>query len=113
MATNELIYLATPYSDDDPEIRKQRFLIVNVVAAKLMAAGDHVFSPISHTHPIALAGDLPKGWDYWEKYDRIMLAACTKLIVVCQDGWSKSTGVTAEVKIAHEMGIPVEYMGSD
>ena len=107
---NELIYLATPYSHDDPAVRESRFLAVNAYAATMMREGLHVYSPISHTHPIAQAGDLPKGWDYWEKYDRAMLAACSKVVVFCQEGWRESTGVAAEVRIAKEMGLPVEYV---
>ena len=105
-----IIYLATPYSHYYPEVRQQRFEIVNAVAAQLMAEGLHIFSPISHTHPIAIAGDLPKGWDFWEEYDRRILAVCGKVIVLKQPGWERSTGVQSECKIAEEMGIPIEYM---
>jgi hypothetical protein len=107
---NELIYLATPYTDPDPEVREKRFQVVNKIAATLMANGNHIFSPISHCHPIALAGDLPKEWEYWEKYCRLILRFCTKLMVVCQEGWQKSVGVQNEMKIAEEMRIPIEYI---
>lgn len=109
MKIGELIYLACPYSHKDSEIQKQRFLQVNEVAAKLMAEGHYLFSPISHTHPIAEAGSLPRGWQYWEGYDREMIKHCKCLVVVTLDGWKESTGVQAEIKIAEEMGIPVEF----
>ena len=105
-----LIYLATPYSHEQPEVREQRFQVVNRVAAELMRGGMHIYSPISHTHSIAMAGDLPKGWDFWEQYDRVMLAACVKVIVLRQDGWDQSTGVAAEIAIAKDMGLPVEFI---
>ena len=105
-----MIYLATPYSHRDPAVKQARFEAVNKIAADLMRAGEHVFSPISHTHPIALAGDLPGGWDYWEAYDRVMLAACDTLIVLMLPGWIESTGVCAEIKIARETGMIIEYM---
>jgi len=105
-----LAYLATPYSDPDPEVREERFRIVNKVAARLIQNGQLIFSPISHTHPIALAGDLPKGWEFWENYDRIMMSACSKLIVLRQSGWEKSSGVKAEISIAEEMGLEIEYI---
>lgn len=107
---SSLIYLATPYSDPDPLIREQRFRVVNAVAARLMRDGFHVFSPISHTHPIAEAGDLPRGWEFWEAYDRTLLSACGKIIVLMQAGWRESTGVTAELAIAAEMGLVVEFL---
>ena len=110
VSTDGLVYLATPYSHDDPNVRRQRFEIVNRVAAGLMRDGVHIYSPISHTHPIAMAGDLPKGWDYWEKYGRVVLAACVKVIVLRQPGWEQSTGVNAELAIARELGLPIEFI---
>lgn len=108
--TGELVYLACPYSHPDKAVQEARFQAVNKAAAKLMAEGTYIFSPISHTHPIALAGKLPGGWDFWEGYDRTMLDCCSKLIVLKVDGWEKSTGVTAEIKIATELGMLIEYM---
>lgn len=104
-----MIYLACPYSHKDPEVRRQRFESANAVAAKLMQGGRHVFSPISHTHPIAVAGDLPKGWDYWEQYDRIFLGIAKEFWVIRIDGWRESVGVQAEMRIASELRLPVVF----
>ena len=104
------IYLATPYSHKNPEIRKARFDAVNVIAAKLMSKGYLVFSPISHTHPIAVAGDLPKGWEFWAAYDRTFIEWCDEIHVFQQDGWQESTGVVAEIKLAEEMNKPVVFI---
>ena len=104
------IYLAVPYSDPDPAVRESRFNAVNRAAGFLMASRIYVFSPISHTHPIALACDLPKDWEFWQAYGRAMLRACGKLSVLMQDGWQDSVGVQAEIAIAREMGLPVEFI---
>lgn len=106
----ELIYLACPYTHANHDVMVSRFNAVNAVAAKLMAQGMYIFSPISHTHPIAEVGGLPRGWDYWEGYDRKILKFCDRIIVLKLDGWDISTGVQAEIKIGQEFGIPVEYM---
>ena len=81
---NQLIYLACPYSHSDKYVRIARWMAVNRVAADILSAGDYVFSPISHTHPIVEAADgkLPVGWDFWETYDRQYLKVCKKLIVL-------------------------------
>ena len=105
-----LIYLASPYSHPDDAVRLKRFETVCFVASNLMREGHHIFSPIAHTHPIAIQGDLPLGFDYWEAYDRKILAACGALWVVMMDGWRESKGVKAEVQIANELGIPVKYI---
>jgi len=105
-----LIYLATPYSHSDWVVQVKRFNAVNWVAAQLMRQGLHIFSPISHTHPIALAGGLRGDRAFWQAYDKAILAACKKVIVLKQPGWEVSTGVSAEIQLAKDMGIPVEYM---
>ena len=105
-----LTYLAAPYSHESLAVRYQRFAKINEAAAKLMRDGVMVFSPISHTHPIAIAGDLPTDFDYWAIYDRAMIERCQKLIVLKLDGWQHSRGVAAEIEIARELGIPVEYL---
>jgi hypothetical protein len=108
-----LVYLAVPYSDPDPAVREWRFEKVNAAAAVLMRAGLHIFSPISHTHPIAKAGELPLGWDFWEGYDRAILQTCAALLVFMLPGWSNSSGVYGEAKIAGEINLPVFHVGED
>lgn len=105
-----LVYLATPYSHPDPDVQQERFEQVNIAAAVLMAHGLHIYSPISHTHPIAKAGELPGTWDYWEKYDTAILKCCKAMIVYKLQGWEVSKGVRAETVIANEMAIPVFYL---
>ena len=99
------IYLACPYSHPDPAVRQQRFEEVNKFAAKLMGAGLTVYSSISHTHPIALAGDLPKGWDYWQRLDREFMRACSTLVILDLPGTKESVGVRGEIDLAIEFGI--------
>lgn len=109
----DLIYLAVPFTHPDRAVMEDRFKRVNAVAAKLMAQNKHVFSPISHTYPIALAGELPHGWDYWEAYDTVMISRCTLLYVLMLDGWKESKGVTGEIKIAKKFDVPVVYINED
>lgn len=105
-----LTYLASPYSHQDPEVRLQRFNLACREAAEMMMAGQMVFSPIAHIHPIALAGNLPLGFDYWETYDRRMIEACDEVHVLLLPGWKDSKGVTAEIAIAKELGRKVTYV---
>lgn len=103
------VYLACPYSHPDRDVRVARFEAANKAASALMRQGMKVFSPISHTHPIAEAGELPLGWDFWNEYDRAFIERSCKVIVLRVDGWRESTGVNAEVAIADELHIPVEF----
>jgi hypothetical protein len=78
-------------------------------AGAMMASGELVFSPIAHTHPIAVRCALPRGWEFWKRYDQAMLAAADKVVVVMMNGWRDSKGIENEIRIAKEMGKPVEY----
>lgn len=107
-----LAYMASPYSDPDPEVRLKRFHEACKAASELMQLGYLVFSPICHSHSIAVGWGLPLGFDYWEALDRRMIAACDEVVVLTIPGWQESKGIAAELKIAAELGKPV-YSSDD
>jgi hypothetical protein len=71
--------------------------------------GWNVFSPITHSHPLALCG-LKGSWEFWQKIDVEYLILSERVVVLCLDGWKESTGVTAELEIARQLGIEILYM---
>lgn len=105
-----LIYLAFPYNHPLESVRTRRFEEVCSIAAHLMRKGIYIFSPIAHTHPIALAGDLPRGWEYWKTYDEVMIRACDELWIVTLDGWEESQGIKGEIEIAQSLGKVIKYV---
>jgi hypothetical protein len=107
-----MIYLSSPYTDPELEIRAWRFCAACQAAAHLMRSGHLVFSPVAHTHPISLFG-LPTEWAFWERQDRALLERCDQLVVLMLDGWRESVGVQAEIQIANELGIPTTYWNPD
>jgi hypothetical protein len=68
------------------------------------------FSPICHTHPIAVLCKLPGDWEYWKQYDETMLSRCDEIWVLCLDGVEDSAGVNAEIALAKELGLDVWYI---
>lgn len=105
------IYLACPYSHDDPAVRQQRFEIANRVAAKLMIDGHLVFSPVSHSHPIVIAHDLPTDFAFWRDFDLSFLRLwATHLYVIAMDGMAESTGVRAELSEAASLILMVAFV---
>ena len=109
-----LIYLASPYSHPDEVERQLRFRLVCRKAAKLIQEGRLVFSPIAHSHPIAVIGDLDGGFsldfELWREFDQRMLAACDMVWVYCIDGWKESKGIAAEIEIAKRLGKEIHYI---
>lgn len=105
------VYLASPYSHPDPEVRTRRFMEVCRIAARLMEDQKLVvFCPIAMNHPIAEIAGLPRNFEYWRRYDEVMLRGSQMLIAACMDGWRESVGVQAEIEIAQEAGIPIHYL---
>ncbi len=104
-----LLYLGTPYTHVDQSVMAARFLAVNRTAVKLINDGFLVFSPITHGHPLALDGDLPRDWEYWKQYSLRMLSMCDALVVLRVDGWKESKGLTEEIEFANINGMPIWY----
>jgi nucleoside 2-deoxyribosyltransferase len=104
------LYLASPYSSDDKRTMEKRYQKANEQAAKLMKEGFIVFSPLSHSHPIAQCiPETQVDHEFWLRQDLPFLAWSDILFVLCLPGWEQSKGVLAEIDEAHRLNIPVHY----
>jgi len=100
MSARLLCYLASPYTDAYPDVQTMRFELAALAAGQLIKQGYFVFSPITHTHPIAIHSTLPTDWQYWAEYDELMIRKCDLFVILTLDGWKESKGVQAELLIA-------------
>ncbi|MCX7425138.1 MAG: DUF1937 family protein [Planctomycetia bacterium] len=104
-----MIYLASPFTHVDPEVRQQRFEAACRAAAVLINRGKIVFSPISHSYGICAYG-VPGDWHFWQRHDQRYLEMCDEVVVLMLDGWQASVGVQAEIAIARELGKPITFL---
>lgn len=105
------IYLATPYSHPDKEIREKRYIHACQIAGKLMRQGEKVFCPIAHSHPIETVGMSERqSADFWLDQDFAILKHAEMLMVCMMPGWAESHGVNEEINFAHTNKIPVCYI---
>ena len=107
------VYLATPYTHDDPKVRHKRFLEINKIAAQLMNQGFIVYSPISASHQISVDHELPFTFDYWEASCEAFIDWCDYLYVYENDGWKESVGVKAEIAYAQKIGKEIRFIKKD
>jgi len=106
-----MIYLASPYTHPDPAIRQQRFVAVCKATAAMTRNGEHVFSPIAHSHPLVEHGGLTDvTWDFWEKIDHNFIELCSDFSVLTLPGWEGSIGVSAEIEFAKNLGRTITYL---
>lgn len=102
-----LVYLATPYTRYPAGIHAA-FADAARLAAALMIAGVKVYSPIAHTHPLAIHGGLdPRDLTIWLPFDEALMAKADALCVAHLDGWDTSTGIAHEVRFFEAAGKPV------
>jgi len=104
------IYLACPYSHKNKDIRKYRVKMANRKAAELMIAGNIVFSPLSHSHPISECFNTsPRGHAFWLKQDLWILDICDELHILCLPEWEKSIGIAIEIQAARDKNMSIVY----
>jgi hypothetical protein len=102
-----LAYLATPYSRY-PAGLHQAFIDASALAALLLTMGVKCYSPIAHTHPLALYGGLdPLDHALWLGFDAVMMDRCEVLIVAHLSGWQESRGIAHEVEVFAAAGKPI------
>jgi hypothetical protein len=105
-----VIYLASPYTKYKPGIW-QAYMEAARIAGVLTGLGVQVYSPIAHSHPLALYGNLdPLDGKLWQRVDAPFLALCDECLVAKMDGWQESSGVTHEIAEFKKAGKPVRYL---
>lgn len=100
-------YVATPYTLFDGGI-ELAFEAACRVTAALIRLGVPVFSPIAHSHPIAVHGGIdPRDHNIWLPADAPLMAAAHGLIVAALPRWQESRGVAHEIAAFEAAGKPV------
>lgn len=108
----DLIYLACPYTHDDPYIKACRAYVAVKVGAALTNLGYHIWNPIGESERYAeeVIEPVKGNWEYWKEHDLMQLDNCTELLVIPLMGWQESVGVQAEIAYAKENNIPIRYI---
>lgn len=111
-AYRPLTYLCVPYSDPRPEVRHNRYEWVTRAAASLMKCHPtwNVFSPITNSHPLTVVGQMKGDWKTWRRIDFQYLRLSCRVVVLTMWNWTESVGVTAELKYARKLGLPILYL---
>lgn len=106
----EYWYLATPYSKYSKGL-EEAFKLACRFAAKVIREGKKIYSPIAHTHPIAIHGGMdPYDHSIWIPVDKPFMAAAYGLIVVMAEGWDESKGIAIEIEEFKKANKPIVYM---
>lgn len=105
----EIIYISGPYTDPNPLIRGDRERQLTIAAATFAKRGHIVYSPITHSAPLARMG-LDLTHEQWIAFDKPFMELCTCCVVVALYGWYESRGVQEEIKYFNEAYKPVFFV---
>lgn len=109
----QLVYLGSPYTKYPTGI-ENAFVDIARITAKFVVEGVNVYSPICHTHPIAVYGNVdPKDHSIWLPFDEAMMNVCEALVVAKMESWSHSYGLAKEIDIFQKASKPVYYLNPD
>ena len=103
-------YLGSPYSKYPAGVAAA-FKAVCIEAGRLIRVGVPVYSPITHTHPIATYSEMDV-YDHsiWLPADRPMMEAAHGLIILRMVSWEVSIGLQHEIDFFEQAGKPVVFM---
>jgi hypothetical protein len=100
-------YLATPYTawaSHEEAFREACKLVARLAMEKEII----VYSPIVHTHPVAMHGGINHlDHEFWMKFDAPFVASSDCLIVAHMPGWDTSRGIAHEVAEFAKCGKPI------
>ncbi len=113
LAPFPLVYLATPYSKY-PHGIALAFREAARLAARLMVGGVRVYSPIVHTHPMAVYGKIsPLAHEIWLPFDEAIMSKADALLVARLESWKASKGIAYEIDFFNRENKPIFYINPE
>ena len=118
-------YLATPYTciaseslETRKRVERERFETVTKVSILLFQQGIINLSPITQSHVQKMIAPqmnikLSGNWSFWKIADLLILSVCSALYVLRESGWTDSTGVQSEIRVANQLGLPIYFIDYD
>ena len=99
------IYLAGPYSHENPDVMKDRASALTKVAGQLTLHDYLVYSPITHAITIVdMFPEMPHSFEFWKELDISMIRDWADEVWILNiQGWDTSIGVEAEIKFAYSI----------
>lgn len=107
---NNLIFISSPYTNNNPNVVEENYIKVPKLAAHLCSEGKIAISPITYGHTLLQFKEMPGDWEFWKTFCLSLLVKCDELIVYKMEGWENSRGMKAEIEFAETLGIKITYL---
>lgn len=102
-----MIYIASPYSDPDIEVRSARYHKAQDYLYHCMLQKLNAYSPIVYFHPLAIRFQLLSTEEPYIRHNVEMLEICDIIHILTLPGWKESLGVKHEIKFAQRWAKPI------
>lgn len=103
-----MIFVSSPYSTPDREIRKTRYLLARDFVHHIMQTMQCIaFSPIVYGHSFSENYQVPTDAQWWLAFNMNMLRRSESMFELKLNGWKESKGMQIERNIARMLNIPV------
>jgi len=108
-----LVYLGTPYTGY-PHGHEMAFIEACKIASRLITAGVNIYSPIAHTHPIAIHGILDHlDYKLWLNFDSSMMRVADAFLIAKMEKWDHSFGLAHETAYFKSVSKPIYHIDPD
>ena len=105
------IFLASPYTHNDEAVMIFRYEAALAAASELINEGNIIFSPIVHSHPIAVTYNLPRDYSFWQAYTNSFILHWAEVFSILRlQDWEHSVGIKDESVLARKVNLPIYYI---
>ena len=105
-----MIFIASPYLHDDPEVMDHRYLTVEQYVAECLFKGECVISPIVTYHHMANRFDMRKDYKFWKEVNHDLVERSDSIRVLMLPDWRESKGVLDELALSSYINLPIEFI---
>lgn len=107
---NKMIYVGSPYSHSNMDVRLKRFEDVSKYCSELVSKGYLAISPITYGHVLTQYKEMPTDFEFWGNFCLGLLKKCDYLYILMLEGWENSLGLIEEIKFAEKNNIEIKYI---
>lgn len=104
-------FLCSPYTKYHRGLAGAYLDICRIASRIRLMHGLAIFSPICHSHGMAMHGELPPvDRDFWREFNKPFRELCGGALVATMDGWLESDGVGDEISDFECAGKPIVFV---
>ena len=105
-----MIFIASPYLHDAPEVMEHRYLTVEQYVAECIIQGECVISPVVNYHHMSERFNMRKDYKFWKEVNHDLLERSDSIRVLMLPDWRQSKGVLDELALSNYINMPVEFI---